>query len=82
MNLPRLRKQLAMCLAGAWLPVTITCRPVDLSGVVRIFGDAYDDAVVVVDGYDGGYYDDCCGYWADDGYDFSFDLFHHHHDDD
>lgn len=70
---------LAMLVAGAWLPVTLTCNPA--GGVLHVTGDWVEDVVVFDDGY---YYDDdCCGYWWDDwGDGFDFEIFGHHHDDD
>ena len=65
----------ALLLAGAWVPVTVTCEPGH--GVLQVTGDWASDVVVVDDGY---YDDGCCGYWGDG--DFSFDFFGSHHDDD
>jgi len=70
MRLPRTRKLLVMLLSGAWLPATITCRPGDLYGVVRIVGDPFAD-VIVVDEYD-------TVYWDDGGYDLYVDVYDHH----
>jgi hypothetical protein len=68
---------LAMLIAGAWLPVTLTCDPA--GGVLHVAGDWVNEVVVVDDGY---YDDGCCGYWDDWGGGFDFDFFGHHHDDD
>ena len=74
MRLPQTRKLLVMLLSGAWLPATITCRPLDLNGVVRIVGDPFAD-VIVVDEYD-------TVYWDNGGYDLYVDVYDQHHDDD
>lgn len=80
MNLLRARKLLSMLLAGAWLPVTVTCRPLGLDGVVRVVSDGWlPDEVVIERDYDGYYYDDCCGYyddWGDRVFHFDFDYEH------
>lgn len=74
MNLTRTRKLLVMLLSGAWLPATITCRPLDLSGVVHIVGDPYYDEVIVVDGYEPWYYDvGCCDWWDHDEIEIEYD---------
>jgi hypothetical protein len=60
MNMTRLRKLALLLVAGALLPVTITCDPADWVSVV----DVAD--VVVVDDYG------CCGYWDGGGFGFYY----------
>jgi hypothetical protein len=72
MNWTQPRKLLVMLLSGAWLPVTVTCRPGAIDAVVETIA-----APVVVEDvvYNDGYCYDCGG-----GYGFDI-VFDHHHGD-
>lgn len=66
-------KRAALLLAGAWLPITVTCNPSAWDGVVRITGDRCCDG-----GYVHGWCDDDCDEWGFngwwDGFDFDFEY--------
>lgn len=61
------RRWLTLILGGAWLPVVVTCQPLDI--LVDVFSDG---GVFVVDGTRDYYVvEECCG--DDFGFDFWFD---------
>lgn len=62
MKLTAQRKPLAMLLAGAWLPLTISCDPGPLDAVMRVVGDgSWGGRSIVEKDYDCSWYDNRCG---------------------
>lgn len=65
------RKWLGLLVAGAWLPIAISCSPGALSQGLR-WADRYYRDIVIVDEYY--IYDDCrtCGWFDGWGFDFGY----------
>jgi hypothetical protein len=70
---PTIRKKwLALLLAGAWLPLTITCDPGIGDGIIRVVDSGWDDVVIVEEDCGWCWWGDCCR--RDHFFDFDFEF--------